>query len=228
MPRITQPPALKGSQMWLQLLVNEKPDIFQRELSKAKSAPRVTQIAWLSPRKDNGFAEYSDAEFVELIGYANLQNELAQFWPSRGPVWDGLATAVDTVFLVEAKAHIGELASPASRTGETSLAHIQKSLDAAKSSLGVKPEYSWTGHFYQYTNRLAHLYFLREHDVDAYLVFVYFLNDTEMKGPATRAEWGAALHLMHLLLGTGHHKFSKYVVDIFVDTREVLRFTKSN
>ena len=93
MPRITQPPALKGSQMWLQLLVNEKPDIFQRELSKAKSAPQVTQIAWLSPRKDNGFAEYSDAEFLELIGYSNLQDEagsiLAKPRPRLGWARDG-------------------------------------------------------------------------------------------------------------------------------------------
>ena len=188
MPRITQPPAQRGSQMWLQRLVNEKPHIFKRELSHAKFAPRVTQIAWLSPRKDNGFAEYSDADFLELIGHTDLQTDLAQFWPSRGPVWDGLATAVDNVFLVEAKAHIGELASPASRAGEKSLEQIEKSLETVKAYLGVNPEYNWTGHFYQYTNRLAHLYFLREHDVNAYLVFVYFLNDADMKGPGTRAE----------------------------------------
>jgi hypothetical protein len=207
--------------MWLQRLVNEKPHILKRELLQSKFAPQVAQIAWLSPRKDNGFAEYSDADFLELIGHANLHPDLAQFWPSRGPVWDGLATAVDNVFLVEAKAHIGELASPASGAGEKSLEKINTSLASVKAYLGVKPEYNWTGHFYQYTNRLAHLYFLRELDVKAYLVFVYFLNDTDMKGPANRAEWEAALHLMHLLLGTGRHKLSKYVIDIFVDTHEL-------
>ena len=41
----------------------------------------------------------------------------------------------------------------------------------------------WTKCFYQYANRLAHLYFLKElNGIDAALVFVYFTGDTTING----------------------------------------------
>ena len=45
----------------------------------------------------------------------------------------------------------------------------------------------WSGTFYQYANRLAHLYLLHElNDVDAWLVFVYFVGDSR-SGEVARA-----------------------------------------
>lgn len=215
------PPATKGSQKLFQYVVNEKPDVFRRALTAAEFAPTFTDIAWHSPLKSQRFAEYSDEDFLHLIRCDSLENALARFWPKRGPVWDGLATTdLNDVLLVEAKAHIGELYSPPSSAGEKSLELIKKSLESVKVGLGVQPEHNWTEHFYQYTNRLAHLYFLRVlHRKNAYLVFVYFLNDKEVNGPATPAEWKATLHLMNLLLGTSRNKLSRYIVDVFVDAK---------
>ena len=40
------------------------------------------------------------------------------------------------------------------------------------------PRTDWSHCFYQYANRLAHLYLLRESNgLDAFLVFVYFVDD---------------------------------------------------
>ena len=52
---------------------------------------------------------------------------------------------------------------------------------------------------YQYANRLAHLYSLRQmNDIDAYLVFVYFLNDPDLDGPHTERERRAAIEVLLL------------------------------
>jgi len=222
MQRADQPQAQRGSKMLLRRLANKRPEIFLRELKQAKFAPRITQITWLSPLKADGYAEYRDGRFLKAIDCTYLGESLRQFWPRRGPVWDGLATAANnTAFLVEAKAHVSELVSPASRAVALSRMQIEASLGVVKTYLDVKPDANWIGHYYQYTNRLAHLYFLRKHSVNAYLVSIYFLNDDTLNVPATRAEWEVALGAMHALLGTGRHKLSKYIVDVFIETSEL-------
>jgi len=79
-------------------------------------------------------------------------------------------------------------------------------------------EHDWTSTFYQYTNRLAHLYLLRAlNEVPAYLVFVYFVNDKEMNGPQSIDEWHGALSPLTSYLGIGSHRLKKYIADIFID-----------
>ena len=62
----------------------------------------------------------------------------------------------------EAKANIPEIVSPVTGAGPTSRALIESSISETKAFLGVDPSIPWTGKLYQYTNRLAHLYLLRE------------------------------------------------------------------
>ena len=72
--------------------------------------------------------------------------------------------------------------------------------------------------FYQYADRLAHLYFLKEQDgVEAYLVFVYFLNYPDLDGTKTEREWHAAIKVLHEALGIRGKVPEKYVIDLFVD-----------
>jgi hypothetical protein len=88
----------------------------------------------------------------------------------------------------------------------------------------VGAEHDWTSPFYQYANRVAHLYFLRAiNDVPAYLIFVYFLNDETMGGPNMREEWLGALRLVKAYLGIGRNKLQKYMDDIFVDVRNIMK-----
>lgn len=85
--------------------------------------------------------------------------------------------------------------------------------------LGVDPSIPWSGRLYQYANRIAHLYFLRElNNVPAFLVFLSFTGDSNMDGPGTEAEWKAAITLAKEILGLPKtHKLSKYIVDVFID-----------
>ncbi len=219
MPRIPQDPGVKGSQKWIQKLVNEKPDLFNSLIRTQLDLPDTDKITWLSPIAGDKYAEYQDQAFLALLGVTLTKVSLSDFWPSRGPVWDGLGKSeTGEVFLVEAKSHISEVLSPKTGAGVKSLRKIKKSLDETKSFLNSNSEHDWTSTFYQYTNRLAHLYLLRAlNKVPAYLVFVYFVNDKEMNGPKSIDEWNGALLLLTAYLGIGRHRLKKYIADIFID-----------
>ena len=78
-------------------------------------------------------------------------------------------------------------------------------------------EIDWSCGFYQYVNRLAHLYLLRQNELPAHLLFVDFINDFEMKGPTTIHEWKGAIELLHSYLGIRRHKLKNFVADVFID-----------
>ncbi len=219
MPRISQVPSIKGSQKWIQKLVNEKPDLLNSLIRTQLDLPETDTITWVSPIAEDGYAEYQDQAFFDLLDIKLSKISLSDFWPSRGPVWDGLGKSeTGKVFLVEAKSHISEVLSPGTGAGVKSLRKIKKSLDETKSFLNSNSEHDWTSTFYQYTNRLAHLYLLRTLNViPTYLVFVYFVNDKEMNGPQSIDEWNGALSLLKSYLGISRHKLSKYITDIFID-----------
>jgi len=219
MPRIFQGPAVKGSQKWIQKLVNEKPDLLNSLIRTRLDLPDTDTITWLSPIAEDECAEYQDQAFLDLLGITLPKFSLSDFWPSRGPVWDGLGRSkTGKVFLAEAKSHISELLSPKTGAGEKSLRKIKKSLDDTKTFLNSNSDHDWSSIFYQYTNRLAHLYLLRAlNEVPAYLVFVYFVNDEDMNGPQSIDEWNGALSLLRSYLGIGRHRLKKYIADIFID-----------
>src|SRR5262249_19213035 len=137
------------------------------------------KIQWLSPLAGDDYAEYRDEAFLQRLGVAP-KIPLKTFWPARGPQWDALGrTTSGTALLVQAKAHIPELPSPPTKAAaKTSLALIASSLDQVKKTIGCGSSHDWAHLYYQYTNRLAHLYYLRTlNKLPAYLVFVYFVND---------------------------------------------------
>jgi len=218
--------ASQGSQKWLQLLFKDHKPIIFREIAREMphlDLNNLDQIEWLSPLEKDGYVEYSDSAFINQLRVELKHKPLVDFWPNGGAVWDGLArTEEDDLLLFEAKSHIGELKSFLKAEAKNSVKKISQSLTQAQEFLGVKSHIEWAAPFYQYTNRLAHLYFLRElNKLPAYLVFVYFLNDPDMHGPYTKEEWQGALKLMKTLLGLSRHKLSKYMVDIFIDVNEM-------
>ncbi len=90
----------------------------------------------------------------------------------------------------------------------------------------LNPDIDLSRGFYQYSNRLAHLYLLRKlNTIPAYLVFVYFTHDYTHV-PTTRDEWKGALQLMYAILGTHKHKLSKYVIDVFMDVKKGIEAAK--
>ena len=125
--------------------------------------------------------------------------------------------------MIEAKAHVREIVSPPCKAAsQKSASLIRDSLEEVKDYVHSASKADWAGYFYQYTNRLAHLYFLREKlGADAYLVFVYFVGDAAMHGPRSRDEWESALTVMKRYLGIDKkHRLSKYMLDVFVDVQD--------
>ena len=124
--------------------------------------------------------------------------------------------------LIEAKANIPEFDTSPTGASDKSLQKIRKALDETKDFLRVSSKADWSKCFYQYANRLAHLYFLREcNKVDATLVFVYFVGDTSVPGrdPVSREGWQTAIELAHHHLGLPAQApwIRENVFDVFID-----------
>src|SRR5262245_46671097 len=125
MARFPQKLCPKGSQRWMQWFVNHAPRVLNDAIG-------LGPIEWRSPLRDDDFAEYRDAAFLDRLGITLPRRPLEGFWPRGGPQWDGLGKAASgEVILVEAKAHLNELYSPASAASESSLAAIQLALREA-------------------------------------------------------------------------------------------------
>jgi hypothetical protein len=222
MGSVVQSQGTKGSLKWIQHVVNECPDVLSNPVIDAIGAYKEQTVEWLSPKADDDYSEYRDQAFLDLLEIKLSKTKLSDFWPKRGPQWDALGRVDDKAyFLVEAKAHISEIISSSQAKSPASISLINKSLNETKNYLKLKSDLDLTKGFYQYLNRLAHLYFLRTlSDVPAYLVFVYFVND-HTHIPATKDEWNGALQLMHAILGTHRHALSKYVIEVFIDAAEL-------
>jgi hypothetical protein len=222
MGRFVQKAGSKGSLRNIQVLINNHPTLLT---SRIREILRKTiDVEWLSPKKDDNFAEYRDEAFLKMLNRYPLEVPLERFWPSRGPQWDGLGKSDKDFFLIEAKANIPEiLSSPMKAKDERSIRLIEKSLEDTKRFVNSKSKADWSNFFYQYTNRLAHLYYLRHlNGVSAYLIFLYFTGDASVDGhPTTREEWYGAIKLMKEYLGIGRSKLSPYILDIYIDVSEI-------
>lgn len=205
----------RGSQKWLQRSVALKPEILQ--------PAGLPPLTWLSPLAEDGYAEYLDAGFLERLELDHLAGPLAGFWPRSGPRWDGLARAGEMRVLVEAKAHIREFFSaPSAASAEASRDLILASLDACRTAVGADDRSDWSRCFYQYANRLAHLWWLREHGIDAHLLMVDFVNDVDVSGPASAETWSAAYAAAEYALGLpGTHSLTRYIHHVYPDVREL-------
>jgi hypothetical protein len=193
-----------GSQRLLQRAVNVRPELLLTALRRASAINSEASIEWKSPLEGQGGREYRDIAALRQLGFADrLKSPLSEFWPARGPVWDALGVASDgTRLLVEAKAHIPEMASPGTASAGTSLALIRQSLEDARRQYAPRSKADWTGTFYQYANRLAFHHFLSRSDaLPTRLVFLAFTNASEVDGPASEEEWHGATRLLHAVLG---------------------------
>ena len=220
--------ASKGSKFHLQNLVNDYPEYLNCLILSSSPSLRTYAAAhpkWVSPLASNDYTEYQDKQFLEAIGYLNLSKKLAEFWPRRGPVWDALATVEGKsgsrgVILLEAKSHIEELANPsyACKATRKSLDRIKNALTIVKHDLKVKRKAEWLGDYYQYANRIAHLYFLTIlTQVPAWMVFLYFVGDVEQNGPSTVIEWTTPIDKMRQALGLpGGHMLEQAIITVFV------------
>jgi hypothetical protein len=218
-----------GSQYWLQRLVNDHEPLLNeaiaQKLGKAAGSRKPEAISWVSPLKDDKYEEYMDAKFLVNLGLQKVIDPLKEFWPKSGPRWDGLATWGDRgCILVEAKSHIDEINSPPCGAKEPSRTKIEEAFKSVQKTLNIKGRHlDWMEWFYQYNNRMAHLTFLREQKVHAFLVNVCFINDCRdgVFAPDCEKAWESALYLMKTMLGLKHTKYSKYCADVFIDVKKL-------
>lgn len=211
---------MKGSQKWLQVLVNQYPDLINRKIGATVGE---RDIEWLSPLAADAYAEYRDQSFLDRLGVSLDSVPLETFWPELGPRWDGLArTQTGKILLIEAKSRIGEMGSKLLAKSPVSQERIRASLIAAQRGLGASPEGKWAASYYQYTNRLAHFYLLRKlNGFPAHLIFLYFVNDPTVKGPTSAAEWQQSFDKVRKALGLDEYPLSPYIHDLFFDVSTI-------
>ncbi len=209
MPRRNRPAETRRSEHWMRVAANDDSEWLNQKIIDLFGWDSSEKIHWLSPVKEDQYAEYYDVEFLNRLGLNDLGVHLYDFWPRSGARWDGLArTDSGKVIIVEAKAYIEEGVDYKSKAGDKSLAKIQKSLNEAKESFRASKDASWETPFYQYANRLAHLYFLNQlNDIDAYLLFLYFADAPDVPNPSSVQEWQGAVRLTEKCLGIGKHQY---------------------
>lgn len=210
--RVQQPVGKKGSLKWIQKSIQCCPELIQPS--------GLPDIEWLSPLAGDQYAEYRDAAFLDRLGIEHLALALKDFWPARGPQWDALGRTTDGVVLVEAKAHIREFFSSATTASSKSRQKIDQAFASARADLAVTGSVNWADVFYQYANRLTFLWWLHKNGINAHLVFVSFLNDTELDGPQAPETWHAAFAAANYTLGLpSKHKLAKHIHHVMPDIR---------
>ena len=170
--------AWAGSQLQIQIAVSRRQSALSQKTAKAIGLPAASSLVWTSPLEEDRFAEYMDRSFLRALGLERLAPSLAAFWPRSGPRWDGLARvetarALSGVVLVEAKSYPKEMEGGGCKAEGASLGQIREALEEAKRWFAVPDSVDWLGPWYQFANRLAHVYFLRErHGIPTWLVNV--------------------------------------------------------
>lgn len=191
----------KGSKFWMQIVVEE--ENLQKELNEKIGE----DLRWISPLAGDNeeFEEYE-------LGCKVMRNELGiseadskvifSFWPRRQPQWDGLAISADgkTLYLVEAKAHLDELATKMSASNEESIRQITKSMKTVHDAYYEKGDFdAWLNEYYQLGNRLTFLKYLQnvrfEKIEKVRLILLNFVDDFTYK-PTGIQEWQA--HYEHV------------------------------
>lgn len=205
MPRRDRPNTTQRSEHWMRIAANDDSEALNHKIRTLFGWSPDEKIKWLSPIMEDEYAEYYDQEFLDRLGITDLEIPLSSFWPKSGARWDGLArTSSGKILLVEAKAYIEEGVDYKSKAGEKSYAKIKKALSEAKADFKASKDASWETPLYQYSNRLAHLYFLHKlNGLDAYLLFLYFADAPDVPEPCTKSEWRGAVRLAEKCLGLG-------------------------
>jgi len=104
MGRFPQVDGQRGSLRWIQKAVNVHSEILDAEIRSI--CPNLSSVTWLSPLKEDDFAEYRDGEFLALLGLDDLRDSHSRFWPTRGPQWDALGRTEAGQFYLLRRRHM--------------------------------------------------------------------------------------------------------------------------
>jgi hypothetical protein len=198
------------------------PSLVPRTPSRRVEPSRVTaltgssRVDWLDFPSRELSGRFGDREWkgLEFIDNSEIERAWREFWPHRAGVqnWDAVGRlwhGDDSEWLlVEAKGHVGEIESSCGAKAEGGLETIRRAMDATKQALGIHPDRDWLRPYYQVSNRLAVLHFLKSHNIRARLLLIYFTGDTTAgcDCPKDETAWRGALEAQdaHLGLAPGH------------------------
>lgn len=189
---------------------------YHRELLSGVVAGQIGAISvrWL----DTNFSTLNvslrdDEEWsgIDFVSAPAVQSRWKQFWPGSSSRfqqhWDAVAVVkvggAEEWLLVEAKSHMGEMASTCGAS-QSSRRTIEAALSATQQAFGsTTPVEHWLSPYYQYANRLAALHFLNSNGCPARLLNIYFCGEAR-KGwetCATPQDWHTCLGTVEAHLG---------------------------
>jgi len=199
------------------------------------------EIQWLDFPKDTTRlsldGEYITIDFlhdkISEEAFAALKSKWKNYWSPSGtqPNWDGVflhrKDNEEEWIIVEAKAHLGEIKSS---TKAALNPNIQNAFIETQNRFGIKNEH-WFGEYYQLANRLAFINFLLENNINASLLYIYFINGyekqqlkkrktilVESKSVNKQIDWEKAIEQEYIDLGI-NEKAKKYISNIFIDCK---------
>lgn len=191
---------VKGSQFQLQKLINNNPNFVTESLLCSNHSLLLysQDVEWVSPLKEQQYKEYKD-NLLELLfegeSLEKVNQKLRQFWPARGPVWDGVGIVhgVDGrkgLILIEAKSYPAESKSALKAKSLDSREKIISRIVEVKAKVNSTSAIEvWTNQYYQMANRLCFTCFLNEQlGIPTWLVLCNFVNDSSFKR-TSRIEW---------------------------------------
>lgn len=179
-----------GSEWQLLRMLGHHRDYFFKELREQIGISSEDEIRWLDYGWDDGEIsgdkEFVGRDFFHCIPHIFTQEIMAgfstdDFGKNLRQNWDGIFWVGNTVYLVEAKAHIDEIKSDCMAGSSKSIGIISTYMDETKAHYGITSDSDWTKIYYQMANRMAFLALLEKHRIDARLVNIYFIDGYEKK-----------------------------------------------
>lgn len=219
-----QSPATNSPPQLLQRAISEYPALLRYALAESGLLKTDETVEWRSPIADKEYREYQDMLAIRhLRGPSPLYRPLNDFWPPRGPLWNGLGITTGEVrLLVEASTHLREGGMPEVYSTPEAINKVQSSLSAARAAFAPESEADWSGEHFQYASRLAFQLFLsRDNRMDSRLVFLHFTHTGNGQAPETIDDCQAAIAHIHAALGLPEDLTSFGVHQAYLDARRL-------
>lgn len=186
------------------------------------------KIEWLDfkydPKQFIPDREYIGIEFLEnTTNYQILKNSWRKYWPStkNAQNWDAICKIDNEWILVEAKSHKNEIFSK-STAGSKSKQFISDRFNDIKLKYGITTKEDWNDKYYQKANRILFLENLHANNINAKLLFIYFLNGYRKNGVQcgvkTESEWIKLIIEQDTYLGiANNNRIKSNIVDLVID-----------
>lgn len=168
---------------------------------------------------------------LDFLTEKSILSKWMLFWPQRGNMqnWDAIAQvkfgARPEWLLVEAKSNFREVLTRCKAKVGGGRLKIVEAMQKVKRALGVSDEADWLNGYYQFCNRVAVLYFLRQAGIHARLLFIYFTGDSfpghRVKCPKTEAQWIPILEAQKIHIGLPYNNtLEGRIHQLFLPMRE--------